>query len=470
MHFKIRTNLIILLGFALILVIMATLTAIWLSHISTTNHYITEITKDQEKSEFVFAMRDAASQRALSLYRMSILADPFEQDEEYLKFRKQAEHFIKARMALVEIGETEQELAAWHTAKPMVQKGTTSQTLVADIIVDGDITTANKMMANIIIPIQNQVLTHLTYMLSLQKTQLTTKLADATAENKRVYIQVALLGIFALVIGTIIAFFVIRTSTRSEQKLIHAQQKSQEANQHKSLFLANMSHELRTPLNAIIGYSEMLGEEAEEWGKKCFSTDLKKIRSSGQHLLNLINDILDISKIEAGKMELYPEHFNLATLVTEVSSTLQPLTTKNENHLQIEISEFNEAMYTDLTKLRQTLFNLLSNASKFTNQGEVSLNLSRFTVQDKPWIRLDVKDTGIGLTEKQMNKLFIPFSQADASTTRNFGGTGLGLSISKRLCKMIGGDISVTSQTGMGSTFTITIPTKFTGHTTKPLA
>lgn len=455
-----RTNQIILLGFALILVVIATLTAIWLSHIKTTNDYISEIVKSQEKSELVFAMRDAANQRALSLYRMSVLNDPFEQDEEYLRFRNQAENFIKARLALTDLGETQEELAAWRRAVPIIQQGTKNQNQVTEAIADGDISTANEKMANTVIPIQNEVLRHLTLMLNLQKTHAANELNKVAELNKSVYLQVTLLGSAALLVGAIIAFFVFKTSARSQQKLILAQQESQEANELKSLFLANMSHELRTPLNAIIGYSEMLEEEAIDLGEQSFVSDLSKISGSGKHLLNLINDILDVSKIEAGKMELHAEAFNLSILLKEAASTMKPTLAQNRNRLRIEPENFDAPMYTDLTKLRQTLFNLLSNASKFTEFGEVCLSLSKFTVQNTPWVRIAITDTGIGMDKSQLGKLFAPFTQADPSTTRNYGGTGLGLTICKNFVEMMGGNISVASESGKGSTFTINIPTR----------
>ena len=465
MSAKIRTNLIIMLGFALILVIMAALTIIWLSHTTNASDYIAEIVKDQEKVELVFAMRDAANQRALTLYRMSVLSDPFEQDEEFLKFRGQAEEFIKARLALVEIGETKQENATWLEAAPLIQQGTKSQTLVADHILNGDINIANELMANSVIPIQNNVLSHLTAMLDLQKKHVNAELDRFAELNKRVYLQISVLGGLALVIGAIIAYFVIQTSARSQQKLILAQQESHEANQHKSLFLANMSHELRTPLNAIIGYSEMLEEEARDMGEDNFVADLDKINNSGKHLLNLINDILDVSKIEAGKMELYLEEFHLANLIKEVSQTMQPLLAQNKNQLHIEPADFDVLMYSDQTKLRQTLFNLLSNACKFTEFGTVNLIFTKFTAANKTFVKIAISDTGIGMNEKQIEKLFDPFTQADASTTRNYGGTGLGLTICKRFCEMLGGDIDVTSRPGAGSTFTITIPADSREHT-----
>lgn len=462
MPLKLRTNHIIFLGFSLILVIMAVLTVIWLNHITNGNRYLNDIVNDQKRAEFVFAMRDAANQRALSLYRMSVLTDPFERDDEYLLFRKQAENFIKARLALVEAGESYAEQVAWRAAQPLIQQGTNSQTLVADLISDGDISVANGMMINSVIPNQNAVLSHLTNMLDLQKEHISSELNQATLQNNRIFLQISVLGGIALITGILITFLVLRTTSKNQRKLILAQQTAQEANQHKSSFLANMSHELRTPLNAIIGYSEMLQEEAVEIGEENFSTDLGKINTSGQHLLSLINDILDVSKIESGKMDIYPEDFNLSMLIEEISSTIQPLLTKNKNHLQVSIKDFNVDMHTDLTKLRQTLLNLLSNAIKFTTQGKIKIDISKYNVRNEPWIKVDIVDSGIGMEEQQMVDLFAPFTQADSSTTRHFGGTGLGLNISKHFCEMMGGSISVTSKPQSGSTFSINIPTNIT--------
>ncbi len=237
-----------------------------------------------------------------------------------------------------------------------------------------------------------------------------------------------------------------------------AREAAETANKTKSVFLANMSHELRTPLNAIIGYSEMLMEDAEDFGQDDLVPDLQKIRSAGQHLLSVINDILDLSKIEAGKMELYLEDFDIASLIDDVVSTIQPLVNKNNNTLTLNYAENIGIMHADLTKVRQGLFNLLSNASKFTSDGTIVLNAGRETVNDSDWIVLSVSDTGIGMTPEQIEILFEAFAQAEASTARKYGGTGLGLTITKRFCQMMGGDISVESEPGEGSTFTIRLP------------
>ncbi len=234
---------------------------------------------------------------------------------------------------------------------------------------------------------------------------------------------------------------------------------AEEANQAKSTFLANMSHELRTPMNAIIGYSEMLKEEAEDLGEEDFIPDLQKIHSAGKHLLSLINDILDLSKIEAGRMELYLESFEIASLVNDVVATIHPLVEKNANTLSVNFPEEIGTIHADLLKVRQSLFNLLSNASKFTEQGEIALTVSRHIDNDQHWISFQIRDTGIGMTSEQVERLFQPFTQVDSSTTRKYGGTGLGLAITKRFCQMMGGNVTVESELGQGSTFTIQLPT-----------
>jgi len=245
---------------------------------------------------------------------------------------------------------------------------------------------------------------------------------------------------------------------RMSEELRDLYQKIEAASRHKSDFLSNMSHELRTPLNAIIGYSEMLAEDAEARDQKGFIPDLQKIRASGKHLLELINDILDLSKIEAGKVELFPETFNVNDLIREVAGTVQPLIEKNSNILAINCDDNLGAMYADITKVRQILFNLLSNACKFTEHGTITLDAVKDHSEGTGWLSVNVTDTGIGMTEEQMKKLFQPFSQADIQTARKFGGTGLGLAITRQFCEMMGGDIKVRSEHGRGTVFTVRLP------------
>jgi signal transduction histidine kinase/CheY-like chemotaxis protein len=230
------------------------------------------------------------------------------------------------------------------------------------------------------------------------------------------------------------------------------------ANQAKSAFLARMSHELRTPLNAIIGYSEMLQEEAEDLGRDEFVPDLRKINGAGKHLLALINDILDLSKIEAGKMEVYLERLSVVGLVEDVVATIQPLVEKHHNRLVVECPESTGMINSDITKLRQILFNLLSNACKFTERGIIRLSVERRDTKEGESIFFSIADSGIGLSPSEIEKVFEAFMQADASTTRKHGGTGLGLAITRKFCEMMGGDIHVESQPGEGSTFTVRLP------------
>jgi signal transduction histidine kinase len=261
---------------------------------------------------------------------------------------------------------------------------------------------------------------------------------------------------------------IINTRDVTERKRIESLQKekeaAEEANRAKSQFLANMSHELRTPLNAILGYSEMLEEEAKGIGQNALAEDMQRIYSSGKHLLGLINDILDLSKIEAGKMPLYLETFEVSAMILETVSLIQPLIEKNQNRLTLLPMDGTGEMHSDMVKVRQILYNLISNAAKFTTQGEITLGVSRETasaaMNDEDWIVLRVSDTGIGLSEEQIQQLFRPFVQGDTSTTRKFGGTGLGLAITKHFCQMLGGDIRASGEPGKGATFTVKLPAK----------
>jgi signal transduction histidine kinase/DNA-binding response OmpR family regulator len=245
---------------------------------------------------------------------------------------------------------------------------------------------------------------------------------------------------------------------RAEAEVAKAKEAAETANRTKSLFVANMSHELRTPLNAILGFSDMLQEEALERDLPEFHADLRKISTAGQHLLGLINDILDLSKIEAGKMELLLEAFDISSLIAEVASTIEMQVVKNGNTLEIICPPEIGIMRADLGKVRQALFNLVSNATKFTHGGKIRIEAKRTIMDGDDWITFCVSDTGIGLSAEQIVRLFQSFTQADASTTRKFGGTGLGLALTRRFCQMMSGDVTVESVLGKGSVFTIKLP------------
>jgi signal transduction histidine kinase/ActR/RegA family two-component response regulator len=249
----------------------------------------------------------------------------------------------------------------------------------------------------------------------------------------------------------------ITNRKRTQEELLGAKQAAEEASRAKSAFLANMSHELRTPLNAIIGYSEMLEEDTRDSGRLENIRDLQRINAAGKHLLSLINDVLDLSKIEAGKMGLHMETFVVQPMVEDIITTLQPAAQKNSNRIVVTFANDIGTMHADVTKVRQILFNLLSNACKFTDHGTVTLDVTH-RVDKQDWIAFRVTDTGIGMTPEQQWNLFQDFAQADNSISRKYGGTGLGLAITSRFAQMMKGNIRVESQLGEGSTFTVELP------------
>ncbi|MEP6517261.1 ATP-binding protein [Microcoleus vaginatus] len=305
----------------------------------------------------------------------------------------------------------------------------------------------------------------------------TTLIAQRVTEESNFDLQVPVttsdeVGMLAVSLNELIQRVAEYTEDLHEAKVA-----AEAANRSKSAFLANMSHELRTPLNAIINYSEMLQEDAQDSGSEDFLPDLEKIQTAGKHLLDMISDILDISKIEAGHVTLYLENFDVATMIEEVMTTAQPLVEKKGNALALKTKGELGTMYADQPKVRQILLNLLSNAAKFTEKGVITIGVERMKIEKsrpvKPNKNNDfqsgsnytsqvlmfrVSDTGIGMTNEQLEQIFKPFTQADASTTRKYGGTGLGLTISQRLCQILGGEISVESEDGKGSTFIVSLP------------
>ena len=306
----------------------------------------------------------------------------------------------------------------------------------------------------------------------------TTLIAQRVTEESNFDLQAPVttsdeVGLLAISINELIQRVAEYTEDLQEAKIA-----AEAANRSKSAFLANMSHELRTPLNAIINYSEMLQEDAQDSGSEDFLPDLEKIQTAGKHLLDMISDILDISKIEAGHVTLYLENFDVRTMIEEVMTTAQPLVEKKGNSLALKTQGELGMMYADQPKVRQILLNLLSNAAKFTERGVITIGIERMKIEKSRPTRkhknkddagsgsfytaqvlvFRVSDTGIGMTEEQLQQIFKPFIQADASTTRKYGGTGLGLTISQRLCQILGGEISVESEDGKGSTFTVSLP------------
>ena len=244
----------------------------------------------------------------------------------------------------------------------------------------------------------------------------------------------------------------------TQDKLKIAFESANEATKAKSAFLANMSHELRTPLNAVIGYSEIVRDEVESHDLPDLVEDLDKIHNAGKRLLSVINDILDISKIEANKMELNIEYFSVNDLFDEIVAIIKPLTINQNNTLEVDNKTQSLVMHSDIIRIRQVLYNLLSNANKFTENGKIALSVEKQTIKEKDWVLIKVFDNGIGMDQQQTQKIFNAFTQADVSNTRKYSGTGLGLTISKRLCQIMGGDMGVESDVGKGSVFTISLP------------
>jgi PAS domain S-box-containing protein len=295
-----------------------------------------------------------------------------------------------------------------------------------------------------------------------EATQYTEQATEQTARGigKRrrrdgTFLDVELAGVPVIVDGERVGIMALYHDVTD---LLRANEEAKAANSAKSQFLANMSHELRTPLNAIIGYSEILQEEAADAGQAGFIPDLEKIQSAGKHLLTLINDVLDLSKIEAGKMDIFAETFDIKPVVDGVSTTIKPTIAKNRNTLEVSCPDNIGAMHSDIVKVRQILLNLLSNAAKFTENGTISLSVERDSPDPAGTILFRINDTGIGMTPAQIDRLFEAFTQAEASTTRTYGGTGLGLAITRNFCRLLNGDVTVSSERGRGSTFTARLP------------
>jgi len=288
---------------------------------------------------------------------------------------------------------------------------------------------------------------------------MTSKIAiEGQTLNTSLLLLQMLIGVITLT-GLILCA-VLENQKNQLRKVSEAMNQAETANQVKSEFLANMSHELRTPLNAIIGYSEILEEDSNEQGLKNYNIKLKKVISASKHLLNLINDVLDLSKIEAGKMTLLLEEIEIKEFLIQLKNIAAPLMEKNHNDFKLIFLPGVNSIYTDSVKLRQSLLNLLSNAAKFTHNGHIILEVKPFFIESQEWIDFSIKDTGIGISQETIHKLFKPFVQADSSTTRKYGGTGLGLYLTKQFCEMLGGWIEVKSKEGRGTKFSLILPLK----------
>ena len=444
-------------GFGFIILLIITMAAIWFRIMSGHQDKIEKILDEQTESRAIFNMRDAAYQRALILHRMALLDDEFDRDEEYLQFKIKAEDFIKAREIFLQSiadGASPNKLAIWEKALPYIRKGSQVQAEAVEHLLNNEKKLANELLLNDVVPTQNRVMENLTKLLEEQRKETRETVLEISKQNQSGVIIMTLLAVWVVLWGIAIGFYTVKRTSRIERSLHVARQKAQDADQHKSQFLANMSHEIRTPLTAIIGYSETLFEDKKstpDWDQYVDS-----IIKNSKHLHQLINNILDLSKIEANQLNIEIIPVSLCNITAEIESLMGERARKKGLAFQLDYHfPVPRIIHSDPIRLKQILINLCGNAIKFTAEGSITLTVNYDKLKNK--LSFTVKDTGIGMTPEQSAELFKPFRQADASTTRKFGGSGLGLYISKQLSECLGGDLSLESQFGVGSCFTATI-------------
>lgn len=472
------------IGFVAVLSLLLIVVGVGLSRMQSVKSRLDVITTEAAvKTRMVTAIREAIFKRQVLIRDLVISRDFFERDELQLVFQAQAAKVEGIMASFEAMPLSPQETYVFTKLQEAMFAAHPAQQAVVDkSLTVLEVGKFSDLLHQAFLP-QSYVLSWLDELLRLQDEATHDVFAEAEQAYARARQVMVALGVLAMALGIIIALYVMRVTrvqarvvsaamTKLEESQVLLEQRVRErtgdlaaardqalqASQAKSQFLANMSHELRTPLNAIIGYSEMLAEDAADDGQTVYVPDLEKIQSSGRHLLDLIDSILDLSKIEAGKLDVLPTSFPVEELIEDVLGTLVPMLEKNGNRLDYVATRHLGAMFTDKSHLRQALLNLLSNATKFTRQGVIGLRVTRALRGDQDWLCFTVSDTGIGMTEAQMRKLFQDFTQADLSTSREYGGTGLGLAITKRLSQLIGGEVTLESVMGEGSSFHLNVP------------
>jgi signal transduction histidine kinase len=471
-------------GFSAMLSIVAILTliGIWWSVGSLQSHLDTLVGHQINKIRLAVDMRNYARQRTHSIQRMILLDDPFDRDDEFLRFNSYGAKFVLARTEFLSHELSKKEHAVIDAQGKLSRQVVPLQREIVDLVAQDEIEKAKYMLMDKSLPLQDKVIEKLVQLHTIQEEATAVAISEFNENNDKLNVWIILLSGISGIIGLFVAALVIRrfnneARLRSKQlidiekarvaleksgkALMLAKESAEEANKGKSYFLANMSHELRTPLNAIIGYSEMLEEDLTDPAQTEQAGDCQKIISSGKHLLNLINEILDLSKIEAGRMDIEIVNMNLAPVVSDVVSTIKPLIEKEKNNFILEYADVELGnLHSDPVKIKQILLNMLSNAAKFTHDGDITLRINSLKEGIQEWVVFSVTDTGIGMEQNRLEQLFKPFIQADITTTREYGGTGLGLTITKHFCEMLGGRIEVSSNMGGGSIFSVSLPRK----------
>lgn len=475
----------IAISFALILGLMLIMIVFDLNRMNLMQEKLDSIVKEHSvKTNLMMVMRHGIYERQVSLRNILLLDDVFERDQGKTKFNNYAADIISARNAFAAMRLNNNEKATLDEINKAMAIAYVAQVKLLDKSIYQDDIKITQDDINSTFVTQEVFIKSLEKMMMLQRQATQKAVMDAENSYADAVTSMYILGGGALLLGSLVAFFIIRLTTAQsndvtkvllaleesrEQLEVRVKQRTEElalardealaSNKAKSNFLATMSHELRTPLNIIVGYSELLEEEAENINTKMLVTDLRKIQVAANHQLRLINSLLDIAKIEDGKLDLMPQGFDVESLVDEINAASIPLMAKNNNNFLIKCSFGIGMMYSDKMRILQILLNILSNAAKFTKDGEVTLDIYKNKKGDD--IFFDITDNGVGITEEYLGSLFDEFTQEDSTTTREYGGTGLGLSISKKLAKMLNGDIIVKSCKGEGAVFTLRLPSMY---------
>ena len=463
-----QSRKIVAMGFFLILLALASLFALRLWNLNADKQRNVLLADAAEEQHLVYDMARITRSRLEILGAQLSVKNRQEANHKLEVFDALAGSFLVKRKNLTQLLEKpikvkgafydrSDELREWNQLQDLIGQGKAVQDNLYQMILDEKWAGANEklILAN---QMQAQVIEGLTRIYTASSIRIKHHTDENSNSISRQTIQASLLGSVAIVLGIGIAIYVWRTIKVTDAMMLKAMNAAIVANRYKSTFLANITHDLKSPLNAIMGYSQLLRMQIGGLGHTELLKDIDKIDDGGRHLLSLINNLLDLAKIESGKMTLYIENLDMPSWLAQVVDIVKPLVAKNGNTLSVKIAENVSEMKADSTKLMEILINLLGNASKFTQHGSIFLEVNREEAEGQAHYQFRVRDTGIGMTPDQMEHIFEAFSQAEASTTRKYGGTGLGLAICKNFTEMMGGTLTVKSQLGKGAEFILMLP------------